>query len=86
MFAARRPWNSSDVFGLIGVVFFIVFGIVVVVTILAFPFVGLALIPVFLLGLLATVGFSYRFASRGPEGLPERTTSPDEPNELGRPR
>jgi hypothetical protein len=54
--------------------------------VLAFPFVGLALIPVFLVGLLAVIGFGYRFASRGPEGLPERTTSPGEPEELGRPR
>ena len=73
-------------FGLIGVVSLIAFGIVFVVAIVAFPFVGLALIPVFVLALLAMVGFGYRFTTRGPEGLPERTTSPDEPNELGRPR
>jgi hypothetical protein len=73
-------------FGLIGVVLLIAFGVIVAVAILAFPFVGLALIPVFVIALLAMAGFGYRFASRGPEGLPERTTSPDEPNELGQPR
>jgi hypothetical protein len=73
-------------FGLVSAVFLIVLGVVVVVAIVAFPFAGLALIPVFLLALLAVVGFGYRFASRGPEGLPERTTSPSEPEELGRPR
>ena len=73
-------------FGLMSIVFFVAFGIIVVITIIAFPFVGLALIPVFVLALLAMIGFGWRFGSRGPEGLPERTTSPDEPNELGQPR
>ena len=73
-------------FGLISGVFLVAFGAIVVVAIVAFPFVGLALLPVFLIALLAVIGFGYRFASRGPEGLPERTTSPSEPEELGRPR
>lgn len=73
-------------FGLISGVLLVAFGVIVVVAILAFPFVGLALIPVFLIALLMVLGFGYRFASRGPEGLPERTTSPGEPEELGRPR
>jgi hypothetical protein len=71
-------------FGLVTVVLLMSFGIVIVFAILAFPFVGLALIPVFVLALLALIGWSYEFVHRGPRGLAERTTSPREPNELGR--
>jgi hypothetical protein len=84
MFAVARPWNASHMFGLVAVVLLMTFGVVVVFAILAFPFVGLALIPVFVLGLLAVIGWNYEFVRRGPRGLPERTTSPREPNELGR--
>jgi len=51
-----------------------------------FPFVGIALLPVALLGVLVVVARAFVVARRGPNALPERTTSPEEPSELGRER
>ena len=84
MFAVSPAWNAGDMFGLVAIVLLIGFGLIVFVAILAFPFVGLALLPVFALALLAMLGYGYTFVRRGPGGVPERTTSPREPNELGR--
>ena len=54
-------------------------GAIIVVSVLAFPFLGLAFLPVFVLAFLALIGWAYTFIRRGPRGLPERTTSPSEP-------
>ena len=69
--------------GLSGI-FVIAFLVLAAVTILAFPFVGLALLPVMILAVLALIGWGYMAMRRGPAGVPERTTSPSEPEELGR--
>ncbi len=52
-------------------------------TVLLFPVVGIAMLPVAVIGVIALIAWGVVVARRGPGALPERTTSPDEPP-LGR--
>ena len=57
-------------------------GALIIVSVIAFPFMGLAFLPVFLIAFVALLAWMYTFVRRGPRELPERTTSPNE-GELG---
>jgi hypothetical protein len=66
-FANRRGGNACGMTFLIA----IVLAFVVLVSLVAFPFVGLAMIPVIVLGVAAGLAWLWITARRGPAALPE---------------
>lgn len=56
---------------------------IALLTVLLFPVVGIALLPVVSLAALVVVGWAFVVLTRGARSLPEHTTSPSEPHELG---
>ena len=60
------------------VVLAIVIGLFVVISLVLFPFVGFAMIPVAILAIVAGVAWAVIAARRGPEALPEHPAPGEE--------